>query len=86
MRIHRWSGRHLVKVWLVALAVNALLVLLATAWASSVRPDGLQGLAGMILVLLVARSAVPFGLLLVTLAWYWSRRRVRELETGSPAA
>ena len=80
MPIHRWTPSDLGRVWLKWLSVHVVLVAANHLWASNQHNLGVAGLAQLLLVLVVVWTAIPTGLLLVTFAWYWSRRRTREIQ------
>ena len=75
MAVHQWTRRQLGRIWLRWLCVHVVLVVASQFWAASQRDVS----PGLILVLLITWCAVPTGLFLVTFAWWWSRRRVREI-------
>ena len=85
MAIHRWSARRLAQTWVIGLGSQLVLILMVHRWAASYAALRVEDLAWVLLAYVAAWSLVPFGLVLVSYAWYWSRRRVRE-SAGDPPA
>ena len=85
MALHHWSGHDLARAWIIGLLVEASLVLGIWAWATVTQPHSIAGMVTVLSVGVAAFYVVTTALLVVSLAWYWSRRRVREVESQAPA-